>query len=111
MGSARAFGRWSAIPRGGLLTGKIHTMSEAATTRMSSKGQVVIPERIRAKLGLEPGVELVVIGEGDTIVLKRIDVPKMSEFDDVVARARKAARRAGMKRSDVAAAIESVRSR
>jgi AbrB family looped-hinge helix DNA binding protein len=47
-------------------------MSEAATTRMSSKGQVVIPERIRAKLGLEPGVELVVIGEGDTIVLKRI---------------------------------------
>ena len=86
-------------------------MSEAATTRMSSKGQVVIPERIRAKLGLEPGVELVVIGEGDTIVLKRIDVPRMSEFDDVVARARKAARRAGMKRSDVAAAIESVRSR
>jgi AbrB family looped-hinge helix DNA binding protein len=86
-------------------------MGEAATTRMSSRGQVVIPERIRAKLGLEPGDELVVIGEGDTIVLKRIDVPRMSEFDDVVAQARRAARRAGMKRSDVAAAIESARSR
>jgi AbrB family looped-hinge helix DNA binding protein len=86
-------------------------MSEAATTRMSSKGQVVIPERIRAKLGLEPGVELVVIGEGDTIVLKRIDVPRMSEFAEVVARARLAARRAGMKRSDVAAAIDAVRAR
>jgi AbrB family looped-hinge helix DNA binding protein len=86
-------------------------MSEAATTRMSSKGQVVIPERIRAKLGLEPGVELVVIGEGDTIVLKRIDVPRMSEFAEIVARARLAARRAGMKRSDVAAAIDAVRAR
>ena len=86
-------------------------MGDAATTRMSSKGQVVIPERIRAKLGLEPGVELVVIGEGDTIVLRRIDVPKMSEFDEIVSRARRAARRAGMKRSDVAAAIASVRER
>ena len=86
-------------------------MSGAATTRMSSKGQVVIPEAIRAKLGLEPGVELVVIGEGDTIVLKRIDVPRMSDFDEIVARARRAARRAGLRRSDVAAAIETVRAR
>jgi AbrB family looped-hinge helix DNA binding protein len=86
-------------------------MTAAATTRMSSKGQVVIPEPIRAKLGLEPGVELLVIGEGDTIVLQRIEVPSMREFDEVVARARRAARRAGMKRADIAAAIESVRDR
>jgi AbrB family looped-hinge helix DNA binding protein len=78
---------------------------------MSSKGQVVIPEAIRRRLGLEPGVEFVVIGEGDTIVLKPISVPSMREFDDVMERARQAARRAGMKRSDVAAAIEAVRSR
>jgi hypothetical protein len=57
------------------------------------------------------GVELVVIGEGDTIVLRRIDVPRMSELADIVGRARRAARRAGMRRSDVAAAIESVRAR
>jgi hypothetical protein len=53
----------------------------------------------------------VVIGEGDTIVLRRIDVPRMSELADIVGRARRAARRAGMRRSDVAAAIESVRAR
>lgn len=86
-------------------------MSEVATTRMSSKGQVVIPEAIRKQLGLGPGVEFVVFGEGDTIVLKQISAPSMREFDEVIARARKEARRAGMKRSDVAAAIESVRSR
>lgn len=30
-------------------------MSSASTTTLSSKGQVVIPEEIRARLGLEPG--------------------------------------------------------
>ena len=86
-------------------------MSEVATTRMSSKGQVVIPEAIRKRLGLEPGVEFVVLGEGDTVVLKPISVPSMREFDEVIARARRAARRAGLKQSDIATAIESVRSR
>ena len=77
---------------------------------MSSKGQVVIPEAIRKRLGLEPGVEFIVLGEGDTVVLKPISVPSMHEFDEIMARAREAARRAGMKRSDIAAAIESARS-
>ncbi|HEX2465912.1 MAG TPA: AbrB/MazE/SpoVT family DNA-binding domain-containing protein [Thermoanaerobaculia bacterium] len=86
-------------------------MREVSTTKMSSKGQVVIPEAIRKRLGLEPGVEFVVLGEGDTVVLKPISMPSMREFDDVVAAARRAARRAGLKRSDVAAAIRSVRSR
>jgi len=37
--------------------------------------------------------------------------PPMRDFDEVMKRAREAARRAGMKRSDVASAIASVRSR
>ena len=86
-------------------------MKKIATTRMSSKGQVVIPEAIRTRLGLEPGVEFVVIGEGDTVVLKPIAMPSMEQFDDVIRRARQAARRAGLERSDVAEAIEAVRSR
>ena len=86
-------------------------MRQVATTKMSSKGQVVIPEAIRKRLGLEPGVEFVVLGEGDTVVLKPISVPSMREFDEVIAGARRAARRAGLKRSDIAAAIQSVRSR
>ncbi|MYB19829.1 MAG: AbrB/MazE/SpoVT family DNA-binding domain-containing protein [Holophagales bacterium] len=86
-------------------------MAEIQTTKMSSKGQVVIPGAIRTRLGLEPGVQFVVIGEGDTIVLKPIAAPSMREFDEVMERAREAARRAGMKRSDVASAIAAVRSR
>ena len=86
-------------------------MKNVATTRMSSKGQVVIPEAIRKRLGLEPGVEFVVLGEGDTVVLKQISLPSMGEFDEVITQARQAALRAGLKRSDIAAAIEAVRSR
>ncbi len=93
------------------LTGKIGAVKDIATTRMSSRGQVVIPEAIRRRLGLETGVEFVVLGEGDTVVLKPISVPSMGEFDEIVARARRAARRAGLKRSDIGAAIEVVRSR
>ena len=86
-------------------------MTEIQTTKMSSKGQVVIPDAIWTKLGLEPGAEFVVIGEGDTIVLKPITVPSMREFDEVMKQARAEARRAGMKRPDVASAIAAVRSR
>ncbi|MCY4511128.1 MAG: AbrB/MazE/SpoVT family DNA-binding domain-containing protein [Acidobacteria bacterium] len=85
-------------------------MESVTTTRLSSKGQIVIPDAIRRRLGLEPGVEFVVLGENDTIVLKRIRTPAMHDFDTIVARAREAARRAGLRRSDIAAAIEAVRS-
>ncbi|HSN57228.1 MAG TPA: AbrB/MazE/SpoVT family DNA-binding domain-containing protein [Candidatus Sulfomarinibacteraceae bacterium] len=76
---------------------------------MSSKGQVVIPEEVRNALGLEAGSKFVVVGEGDVVILKRITPPSMSEYDDIIAEARRQARQAGMKRSDIAAAIKAVR--
>ncbi len=84
-------------------------MSKQATTKMSSRGQVVIPEEIRNALGLEAGTQFVVVGEGDVIVLKVVTPPAMSEFDDIIGEARRQAREAGMKRSDVAAALRAVR--
>ena len=38
-------------------------MTGLATTKMSSKGQVVIPEEIRKRLGLKAGSQFVVVGE------------------------------------------------
>ena len=38
-------------------------MEALATTRLSSKGQVVIPEEVRTRLGLKAGVQFVVVGE------------------------------------------------
>lgn len=86
-------------------------MGAVATTRLSSKGQVVIPEDVRRALGLEVGAQFVVMGEGDTIVLKRIAVPAKSELRALIGKVRSQARRAGVKRADVAEATRRVRGR
>jgi AbrB family looped-hinge helix DNA binding protein len=40
-------------------------MQMVATTKMSSKGQVVIPEQVRKSMNLQPGTRFVVLGEGE----------------------------------------------
>ena len=84
-------------------------MATLATTKMSSKGQVVIPEDIRKRLGFKAGSQFVVVGENDMVILKAISPPSMKEFDSLIAKARKQARQAGMKRSDIAAATAKAR--
>lgn len=84
-------------------------MAALATTKMSSKGQVVIPEEIRKRLGFKAGSQFVVVGENDVVILKAISPPSMEEFDSLIAKARKQTRQAGMKRSDIAAAIAMAR--
>ncbi len=84
-------------------------MAGVATTKMSSKGQVVIPEGIRKRLGLTTGSQFVVVGEKDTVILKTISTPTLADFDELVSEARRQARQAGMKRSDVVAAIREAR--
>ena len=86
-------------------------MAGLATTKMSSKGQVVIPEEIRKKLGLKAGSQFIVVGDKDTLILKTITPPSLSEFDELIAEARKQARVAGMKRKDISTAISKVRKR
>jgi len=78
---------------------------------MSSRGQVVIPEEIRDRLGLKAGSQFVVVGDKDTVILKAISPPSMEGFDDRIAEARRLSRRAGMKRSDINAAIAKARER
>lgn len=44
-------------------------------TRISSKGQVVIPSRVRQKLGIEAGTVFAILTprKGNVVVLKKID--------------------------------------
>ncbi len=86
-------------------------MATVATTRLSSKGQVVIPEDVRDALGLEPGAQFVVMGDGDIVILKRIETPARSEFRALAAKARGQARRARLKPVDVHKAVRKVRRR
>ncbi len=84
-------------------------MAPLATTKMSSKGQVVIPEDIRKRLGLKPGAQFVVVGQNDVVILKTITQPSMNEFDQLISEARKQAKKAGMKKTDITSAIQKVR--
>ena len=84
-------------------------MAGISTTKMSSKGQVVIPENIRKQLNLKEGSQFVVLGENDVVILKNITPPSIDEFDDLIAKARKKARKARIKKSDIKDAILKVR--
>ena len=86
-------------------------MAELATTKMSSKGQVVIPEDIRKRLGLVAGSQFVVVASKDAVILKTISPPSMAEFDELIRKARRQARKAGMKQSDIKKAVAEVRLR
>ena len=80
-------------------------MSALATTRMSSKGQVVIPESIREQMNLRAGAEFVVVGDDDVVILKVITMPDVGAFDALIEKARQQAKDAGLKPSDVAKAV------
>jgi len=84
-------------------------MSTVSTTKMSSKGQIVIPEEIRNKLDLKTGSRFVVLGEKDIVILKTISSPHIKEFDSLIKKARKQARIAGLKKSDIGPAISKIR--
>ena len=86
-------------------------MVKPATTKLSSKGQVVIPEEIRNRLGLQPGAQFVVVGEGDVVVLKAIKPPKMADFRRLLSKAQESAEAVGLKPEDVEQAIREVRSK
>ncbi len=77
-------------------------MKPIATTKMSSKGQVVIPEGIRDRLGLETGTQFVVLGQDDVVILKTVKAPAMKQFDALIKKARSQAKAAGLTRSDIA---------
>ena len=84
-------------------------MTESATTTLSSKGQVVIPEEIRTRLGLKVGAQFVVVGDRDVVIFKVLEPPALRDFDTLVGRARRAARQAGLKQADLTRAVAKVR--
>ena len=76
-------------------------MATLATTKMSSKGQVVIPDEVRKRLKLKAGAQFVVVGDNDVVILKAISPPSMDEFEDLIADARRKAKSVGLKKADI----------
>ena len=84
-------------------------MTDAATTTLSSKGQVVIPEEIRTRRGLKAGAQFVVVGDRDVVVFKVLEPPVLRDFEALDSQARRAAKRTRLRPADVARAVTKVR--
>lgn len=53
-------------------------------TTVSSKGQITIPSTLRDQFGLEQGTKLMVVPTAYGLVLKKVDLPSVSEFQQRV---------------------------
>jgi AbrB family looped-hinge helix DNA binding protein len=52
---------------------------KADVTVVSSKGQVVIPQEIRRRLGITPKTKMLVYGYRDAVIMKKIEVPDVEK--------------------------------
>jgi AbrB family looped-hinge helix DNA binding protein len=57
---------------------------EPQVTTISEKGQVVIPQSIRKQMGIKAKNKFLVYGKGDTIIMKKLDIPDLKkEWDGI----------------------------
>ena len=78
-------------------------------TSISSRGQVVIPQKVREKLHINSGEKFAVIGESDTIVLKKLKEPSFNDFEMMLKKAKEHAKKHGLKAEDLNEAIKKTR--
>ena len=69
--------------------------------KMSSKGQIVIPQNIRKKMNLEEGNLLLVLEGKDSICLKKIELPKIKSWEEATKPFREAAKKSGFTKEDL----------
>ncbi len=86
---------------------------EIETTKMSSRGQVVIPENVRAVVSASEGTLFAVVGSEDTIVLKKIGLPSkealIKDLEKIAQEGRKRLESKGLKESDIPGMIRRAR--
>ena len=83
------------------------------TVRMSSKGQIVVPQDIREEIHVVEGTIFAVVGSKDTIILKKIATPSkeelLNDLEKIAKKGRERARKLGVKESDVPELVHHVR--
>ena len=89
-------------------------MTNVMTTKLSSKGQVVLPETLRNMYGWDAGTAFTVLAYKGAVIMQPIKAPTEEEiareFDEAFAESRSQARAAGMVPADITRVISEVRS-
>ena len=69
------------------------------TTKVSEKGQIVIPKEVRDKLGLKAGSKLIIIATNDLMIMQKAElVGERMRAWEIVNRARSLAEKLGLRK-------------
>lgn len=79
-------------------------------TRISEKGQVVIPSSLRKEMGIKKSDQFMIFGETGTLILKKIETQAIKKtFDEIAKPLQQAAKQIGLTKADVKKTIRDVR--
>ena len=79
-------------------------------TRLSEKGQVVIPNELRKHLGLREGTRFLVMGIDDTIILRKLELSKeRMRLKELLKLSRDKAERVGFSEKEIDRLIHSIK--
>jgi len=79
-------------------------------TRLSERGQVVIPTELRRSMNLREGERFIIMGVGDTIVLRKIELSQEKiRLKKLIRESREKARRSGFSEEEVTKLIRETR--
>lgn len=82
---------------------------ELSVTRLSSKGQVVIPNTLRKKLGITRGVNFLVFTDGSHLLLKPLPKTRIEVFKKLIKESRAWAHKRPLTKRDLTNAIRASR--
>ena len=84
-------------------------MENIKITSISSRGQVVIPQGLRNKMRIQEGEKFVIIGENNTIILKKLEMSSFGGIDKLLKKTRDFVKKKRIKESNLEEAIKKTR--
>jgi len=82
---------------------------EVSIASVSSKGQIVIPGAIRETLGISAGSKLMVMTDGENLLMKPVHPPRLETFRELARESREAVAEVDLTTADLTAELAEVR--
>ena len=86
---------------------------EIQTTKMSSKGQIVLPRKVRENVDAGEGTLFTIISHKDVIILKKIKTLSkeqlVKDLEGIAKEGKKRAEKLGIKESDIQNLVHTIR--
>ena len=82
---------------------------ELELAKVSEKGQIVIPNSLRKGMGIKKSDQFLIFGEGDTLILKKVERPSMRKsLSEITAPLQKVIKDEGFTREDLKEVIKNI---